>query len=273
MQTRIGERLQHRQRASTPWDYDRLVLARFPAVLKVKCFPGMWRSGETASPADVLVVVVPRRHPEPATADDADQTSVTPIASAIVSAMAAPHLNANELLDITAYLCSLASPFAKIQVCNATYERIQVRCTVKRTAGSQPGQTLRRVNRAIVEVISPWREPGYELNFDWTVRCEDIEAHVRSLDCVDSVTQVSLLHVTQSDCAYTLSDTARVSDTVMESDTARVSSANHVGAVSAWSIVLPMDEHIVSFVEKSTEAAPEATGIDRLRIGNTFILR
>ena len=272
MQTRIGERLQHRQRASTPWDYERLVLERFPVVLKVKCFPGMSRSEKPASPANVLVVVVPRPHPEPATADDADETSATPIASAIVSATAAPHLNAKELLDITAYLGSLASPFARIEVCNATYERIQVRCTVKRVAGSQPGQTLRRVNRAIVEVISPWREPGYKLNFDWTVRCEDIEAHVRSLDCVDSVTQISLLHVTQSDRGYALGDTARIRDTVMASDTTRVSSANHVRPVSPWSIVLPMDEHIVTLVEKSTEAPPEATGIARLRIGNTFIL-
>lgn len=258
-QTRIGERLQHRQRASTPWDYERLVLERFPAVLKVKCFPGQARRQGIACSGKVLVVVVPRPHPQPATGDDADLTNATPI----VSATAAPHLHADELQDIQAYLRSLASPFAQIQVRNPAYERIQVRCTVQPAAGSQPGQTVRLVNRAITDFLSPWREPGYKPNFNWTVRCEDIEAYVRNLDCVHSIAQISLLHVAHSDGGdYTLGDTAR----------SVVGLASQVGPLSSWSLALPMDEHIVTLVEQSTEAPPVATGIAELSIANTFIL-
>jgi hypothetical protein len=35
--TRVSERLRHKARAITPWDYEHLVLDRFPSVYKVKC--------------------------------------------------------------------------------------------------------------------------------------------------------------------------------------------------------------------------------------------
>jgi hypothetical protein len=35
--TRVSERLRHKGRAITPWDYEHLILERFPSVYKVKC--------------------------------------------------------------------------------------------------------------------------------------------------------------------------------------------------------------------------------------------
>jgi hypothetical protein len=35
--TRVSERLRHKARAITPWDYEHLVLERFPSIYKVKC--------------------------------------------------------------------------------------------------------------------------------------------------------------------------------------------------------------------------------------------
>ena len=39
--TRIGERLRHKNRAVTAWDYERLILERFSEIFKVKCFANM----------------------------------------------------------------------------------------------------------------------------------------------------------------------------------------------------------------------------------------
>jgi hypothetical protein len=256
MRTRIGERLQHRQRACTPWDYERLVLEHFPEVLKVKCFAQASVLAEGVSPGSVLVVVVPRPRAEAAPAGEGT-------AGAQVSATAEPHLNAIELEHIRSHLRRRASPFVQLQVRNAAFERIQVRCTVKLTRGAQAGLALRRVNHAIVDTISPWRTPGYGPSFDWVVRCEDIEAQVRALDCVESVTQVSLLHVAQDDRGlYTLGDTARRAGEL----------ATRARPKSPWSLVLPLREHIVNIVDASSYAPPEATGIARLGIGDTFIL-
>ena len=254
MLTRVGERLQHRQRASTPWDYERLVLERFPSVLKVKCFPHQLSSVDGVSPGEVLVVVVPA----PPVAQAGDDTTAP-----VLSATAEPHLNAVELARIRDTLRGLASPFAQIQVRNPIYERIQVRCTVKLARGVQQGQALRRINQAITDYLSPWRDSGLRPSFDWTVRCEDVEAHIRALDCVEFVTQLSLLHVARNDAqVYTLGDTARGQGLL----------STQVRPRSAWSIVLPMREHMVSAVEVPSDERPEATGIARLGLGNTFIL-
>ena len=95
------------------------------------------------------------------------------------------------------------------------------------------------------------------------MRCEDVEAHVRSLDCVDFVTQLSLLHVAQSDVrVYTLSDTAR----------GQAELATRTRPRSPWSIVLPMREHMLRAVDSSGDERPEVTGIARLGIGGTLIV-
>jgi hypothetical protein len=243
MRTRVGERLRHKQRASTPWDYERLVLEHFPSVLKVKCFPHLTSRVAGVSPGEVVVVVVP-----------------SPLSEA---AAAEPHLNAVELARIQAYLKGLASPFARIQVRNAVYERIQVSCTVKLARGVQAGHALRRINQAITDHISPWRSGGYQPSFDWTIRCADVEAHIRTLDCVDFVTQLSLLHVARSDDRiYTLSDTAR----------GQTDQASRARPRSPWSIALPMHEHMVRTVDTTTDDRPEPIGIAQLGVGSTFII-
>ncbi len=273
MRTRVGERLQHKQRASTAWDYERLVLEHFPAVLKVKCFANLSArgGGHTGGPngapnsggrnaGHVLVVVVPTP-PTVISADPAGHPNDA--AEAGLSATAEPHLNAVELARIQAYLQRLSSPFAQIQVRNAAYERILVRCTVKLKRGVQTGQALRRINQAITDYVSPWRPGGCQPSFDWTVRCEDVEAHVRALDCVDFVTQLSLLHVAQSDDhVFTLNDTARGQARLVSRARPR----------SPWSIALPMREHMVKTVDTSTDERPEVTGIAHLGIGGTFII-
>jgi hypothetical protein len=270
MRTRVGERLQHKQRASTPWDYERLVLEQFPSVLKVKCFAHLSSHVEGVSPGDVLVVVVP----VPPTVSSRDEAGLTGTAAlpgadaadAALSASAEPHLNAVELARIQAYLKKLASPFARIHVRNAVYERIQVRCTVKLAPNVQAGRALRQVNQAITDYLSPWREGGCKPSFDWTIRCEDVEAHIRALDCVDFVTQLSLLHVARSDGrVFTLGDTAR--------GQAVLTSRAH--ARSPWSIALPMREHMVRTVEgisATGDDRPQASGIAHLSIGSTFIV-
>ncbi|NJK31527.1 MAG: hypothetical protein HC927_03375, partial [Deltaproteobacteria bacterium] len=50
--TRVSERLRHKQRALTAWDYERLVLDRFSQIYKIKCFSG-------DEPGRVEVIVIP----------------------------------------------------------------------------------------------------------------------------------------------------------------------------------------------------------------------
>ena len=54
---RCSERLRHRNRAITPWDFERLVLQAFPEVFKVKCLPHSDAAGNTRAGETALVIV------------------------------------------------------------------------------------------------------------------------------------------------------------------------------------------------------------------------
>ncbi|MCB9314785.1 MAG: baseplate J/gp47 family protein [Lewinellaceae bacterium] len=56
--TRVAERLRHKQRAVSIWDYERLVLEQFPEVFQVKCISHCAPDSEVA-PGHVTLVVIP----------------------------------------------------------------------------------------------------------------------------------------------------------------------------------------------------------------------
>lgn len=251
LRVRTGERLKHKNRALLPWDYERLVLERFPAVFKVRCFPNLRSPDARRSPGDVLVVVVPQL-------GSVDQ----------LKNVRGPRLNAVELHRIADYLRALAPPFSRIEVRNASYELIQVRCAIEWAPGAHAGLGIRRLNQVLFDHLSPWNDNGYRADFEWTIRPEDLEARIRELDFVRGVSQVSLLHVASSDDnVFSLGDTARPG----------VPPAHFTnGPVHhrwPWSIAVPMRRHLIGSIEATgTTPGPVPTGIDRLEIGNTFVV-
>ena len=279
MYTRVGERLRHKNRAVSPWDYERLVLEAFPQVFKAKCFSNLQspllgdgdsigngsRDGDIAvtppagrtAPGHVLMVVLPAR-----TADD----RLAP----------PPLLNAVELARVRHMLAKLASGCAHVEVRNVCYERIQVRCRVELVAEAQAGQALRTIDAALQEYLSPWHPGGYEARFDWAIRHEDVETVIRALDCVKNVSGLSLLRISEDDFgAYALADTARPA-------TAQINvGARRIGPNFPWSIAVPMDWHLIEIEggtrETGTTAgmtvpAAQPTGIGALAVGSNYIV-
>ena len=268
--TRIGERLRHKNRAATPWDYECLVLERFPDVFKVKCFrnlvsPSLEASGKAAQgtgdrrvqvlPGHVLVVVVP-----------AQGGAQGPV----------PRLNAIELKRIREYLAAVNSPCARLNVRNAAYERIQVRCTVELERDAQVGMSLQLISQALESYLSPWQEGGYDARFDWVIRREDVETHIRALGFVKSVSGLSLLRIAEDDYGdYTLDDTARAGQPAAAGP-ARI----EVRPRLPWSIAVPAGWHIIETAHPGRVAAPPAvrgprpvpTGIGQMGIGSTFVV-
>jgi hypothetical protein len=163
----------------------------------------------------------------------------------------------------------------QFDVLNAVYERIQVRCCVKLTPGAATGLVLRCINEAILEYLSPWWDAGCRPTFDWIIRCEDVEAHLRKLVGIELVTCTSLLHISEDDeDSYTLGDTARLDSRVATRSTATARPSDQVQSSCPWSIALPMPNHLVTLVDDAaaTDSRPTPTGIGRLAIGSTFIV-
>jgi hypothetical protein len=256
MRLRTGERLRHRQRASLPWDYERLVLERFPEVGKVKCFSAQELPGAPAG--RLLVAVVP-------SAQRFDRDSGTLY----------PQMNAIELKQIAELLRELSSPFAQVQVRNASYERVQVRCAVRLAANAPVGASLRRVDRCLFDFLSPWVEGGLQARFGWVLRQEDIEARLRALDCVEFVTGLSMLHITRSDDGFfALGDTARHADPRPAPAAATVAALKRVEVrpAAAWSVLVPMAQHMVSPAPGPAVSAAQETGLCDLSVGSNFII-
>ena len=248
---RTSERLRHKNRALSPWDYERMVLQQFPNLIKVKCFANMDFDLDPKTdleslhrPGNVLIVVVPRPK---------DRRSP----------QLRPMVNGLELQEIQEFLEKHASPFATIKVRNPIYEQVQVRCTVKFHQGQSEGYCLNALDQAISAFLSPWDESaGYQPEFYWKIRRHDIETFIRSLDYVDFITNFSMLHIADNRQGFFhLFDTMKGDNEITE-----------ITPYYPWSIAIPAMEHAIEVTQRFAPIDAEITGVDELEIGSTFII-
>ncbi len=275
--TRVSERLRHKNRAITPWDYERLVLEAFPDVFKVKCFPNtdVERYPDVA-PGSVLIVAVPRlSQPSP-------------------EAWRMQLLGGAELRRIEEAVRSIAPPSARITVRNPTYELVQVRCQVKLAGRGKDGLHLQQVNQALIDFIGPWNVEGRGGRFGWVLREKDVAACIYRLPFVDFVTNLSLLHVSENegvsdrfrkhDTAHAFKDTALETMDEDSGDAIHASvrhardefgrplPENDVRSRYPWSLALPSERHFIVAAEQVVTTEAKITGVGELEIGQNFIL-
>ncbi|MCB0636117.1 MAG: baseplate J/gp47 family protein, partial [Lewinella sp.] len=171
-QLRASERLRHKNRALSPWDYERLVLEHFPQVYKTKCLPTVERAGE------VTVVVIPDRN------------------------YAKPHdplypkASREELADIKAMLAQHAPPFANLKVVNPHYETLQVEFQVKFVEGTAQGHALRQLREDLVRYLSPWAfDPVADVELDKTIYRGAVTQYIQQLPYVEFLAKLDLFRL------------------------------------------------------------------------------
>ncbi|NTX39324.1 hypothetical protein HUA78_33305 [Myxococcus sp. CA033] len=136
-EARASERLRHKERAVLAWDYERLVLERFPSIWKVKALPAH-TPRQSGVPGAVLVVVVPGRD---------GTTSADPTV---------PQVTSDMLERIEGYLQERTSPFAQVRVVNPIYVHVTVKALLDFRVGEDVGASIDRLDRELVEYLSPW---------------------------------------------------------------------------------------------------------------------
>jgi len=134
--TRVSERLRHKQRALTYWDYEYLILKQFPDIYKAKCIPSPLM--EPSELGKVEVVVIP---------DIRDRQPFNPFE---------PKATARQITEITGFLSSHAPPLAEIKVKNAHYVPVRVRFAVRFMPSCDPGFYKPRLNEDLNRFLSPW---------------------------------------------------------------------------------------------------------------------
>ena len=174
--TRAGERLRHKQRAVTAWDYERLILEQFPAVYKVKCL-NHTAPGALLAPGHVTLVVVPR------------------LASAAGTDALQPRVDLNTLDEIKTYIAGLCGPGVEIHVENPVYEELYLSFGVRfhPPYEAEAGHYRTLLNDEIQRLLSPWVYQGSEaLSFGGRVHPSTLLRFVETRAYVDYAAELNL---------------------------------------------------------------------------------
>lgn len=174
---RCSERLRHRNRAVTPWDYEHLILEKFPDVFKVKCLPHSNASAKSKAGETALVIV-----PDLLKIEHANP--LEPRASAVLMERIKDYVNTN-----------LSTPFSKIHVIHPEFERIRVEMHVSFRSGVDTGWYSNVLNEDLRRFLSPWAyRQGEDIMFGGRIYKSEILAFVEGREYVDYVTDFNLYH-------------------------------------------------------------------------------
>ena len=140
--TRVSERLRHKHRAVSVWDYERLVLEQFPELYKVKAIPAQ----SPDNPGQVTIVVIP---------DIRNRLPFNPFE---------PKAPASLLADIKTYLSAYMPLGIDITVKNACYVPVTLRFAVRFRPGYDSSFYKQQLNEDVNRFLSPWAyEQGKDL--------------------------------------------------------------------------------------------------------------
>ncbi|WP_433777982.1 baseplate J/gp47 family protein [Flavobacterium anhuiense] len=138
---RVSERLRHKNRAITLWDYEHLILQEFPSVFRVKCLNHTFISGtETSflSSGKVTLVVIP---------DIVDKN---------VFDIYEPRVSTATLNSIESFINTKNSMLVSAKVINPDYEKVIIKLDVKFYPEFDENFYKKQLNEDLIKFLSPW---------------------------------------------------------------------------------------------------------------------
>jgi Baseplate J-like protein len=178
---RSSERLRHKKRAITSWDYERLILEEFPEVYRVKCLNHYRYNATTISNVSVgYVTLIPIAKSN----DYQNPISWKPL------------LPLGTMKKIQQIIAKIASPHARIIVKTPTLEKIKVTFNVK--YHDIPGADTRlyasELKKIINAYLSPWAFENVEVVF---VNAIEVSALIQLIDNQNFVDYITDFKVDQ----------------------------------------------------------------------------
>ena len=176
---RISERLRHRDRAVTVWDYEHLLLEVFPEVAAVKCIPHTQYQDTPASelaPGMVTIAVIPS------------------IAKRSGDALKEPRFPKGDLdnmrdflLERTPYFLNSMNREKPLSVINAQYEPIRITVKVKFRDKIDEAYHIIKLRQDIRHYLSPWQTGGPAPAFGSLLRRSQLIQFIEGLYYIDYV--------------------------------------------------------------------------------------
>ena len=211
--TRASERLRHKDRAVTLWDYERIVLENFPQIYRVKCISHtrLHRDSDNNILADnelypghVLVVPIPY------------------VRGQSMAESLRPYTDKKTIGAIDRCLRKRISPFVQLEVQNPKIEEIQVRFKVVFTDENENFNFYQdELRKAIIRFLTPWAfDEGAEITFGGVWHKSAIIDFVEEIAYVDYLKDFEMYHkadIMQDDASWNLVDQDRIEATTSRS--------------------------------------------------------
>jgi hypothetical protein len=197
---RVSERLRHKQRAVSIWDYEALVLEQFPEIHKVRCLNHtrvISTSGSTElkelAPGCVTVVVIP---------DLNNKNAFNPLQ---------PRVSRNTLSKVMDYINPLSSKQVVIEVINPLYEEVILNFKVVFHDGYDPNYYKTQLNSDLVAYLSPWMgRKAKEIQFGTYLYDSMVIHFIDALPYVDMITDFSMKHLNEKKKKISPSNSAAI---------------------------------------------------------------
>ncbi|MCB0207855.1 MAG: baseplate J/gp47 family protein [Anaerolineae bacterium] len=236
--TRISERLRHKHRALTLWDYEHLLLEQFPQVYKAKCLPA-----NPNNPGHVELIIIP---------DIKNKLPFNPFE---------PKAPTDLIADIETYLASHTSAFATVKVRNAHYVPIKVRFAVRFRPGYNEGFYKQRLNEEINRFLSPWAyEDGAEIVIGGRIYANVIVNFIEERPYIDYVAEIKLFSSEDGGQSFNL---ARPST---------AEAGTWVETNRPDGVLVAARQHEIDMISDAGYEAEDFTGINYMKIELDFIV-
>lgn len=171
---RISERLRHKNRAITLWDYEHLILQKFPEIYKVKCLNHTSEKSFSA-PGDVTIVAIP----------DTVNKNVFDIYE--------PRLSKGLLNKVEEYINQLNSMHVDAKIINPNYEQVYVKLQVQFYEGLDKSFYRKKLEEDIIKFLSPWAfDDTKEVEFGITLHKSVLIDYLEKRDYVDYLQNVEI---------------------------------------------------------------------------------
>ncbi|MBQ4805309.1 baseplate J/gp47 family protein [Aquimarina sp. MMG015] len=171
---RISERLRHKNRAITLWDYEHLIMQEFPEVFRVKCL-NHTSNDSFLSPGDVTLVAIP---------DIVDKN---------VFDIFEPRLSTATLNKIQNFINQLNTMHVEAVAMNPQYEQVLIRLNVKFYEQYDENFYQKQLNEDLVKFLSPWAfDTSQEIVFGIELNRSTLIDYVEKLFYVDYLSELEM---------------------------------------------------------------------------------
>lgn len=182
---RVSERLRHRDRAVTDWDYERIVLEQFPKVYRAKTLRHTDLVSELA-PGHVLVALIPDLRQW-----DLEKPSKPRFSRGDLDEMA--DFLRSKTNFFVAQKAAGGSPYLHVE--NPIYEEIAVTLTVKFKSKVDEEYAIIQLNEALERFIAPWMyDPEQDIAFNRALDRSRLVQFIEMQTYVDAILELTLTH-------------------------------------------------------------------------------